>query len=336
MSGQDTDLFRQWATEQRNYFTHDPPQPPEVLVRVHVLDVPDEVPCFDGEEWGKLYTRKGRWPTKGALPVAYAGHLGDNPDLVWRVFIADRHLPLREGDHETGDPVGIGLPPYYVFLQQETFSSIQRRTEPTVRYFFGVAPGSASGHFLYLTLEQQPGEAVIILAPRGSVHTPWGNVDDPISKGKATDAAWGARPFPGWQGRVEPEGIAHCQCAEGWTLLALWDRSADKRDGCCALFAFNVEVDRYAALALTRKWFPRVTQRIETHLGRPIQFCPLSDEVVRLVGAGVLDAHDPVKAAYDIARAHCSDPGGDRPASPPAAWLRVFFELESLMYARRF
>ena len=72
----------------------------------------------------------------------------------------------------------------------------------------------------------------------------------------------------------QDEGVPRFVRKDGWTLVFLWDRSADKRGGCCAAFAFDAELPDAEALATARRFFPEVFARIETHLGRVVGVLP--------------------------------------------------------------
>ena len=135
--------------------------------------------------------------------------------------------------------------------------------QPAPAYFFGVRPGERSGHFLH-----EPGLHRVWSVPA----TPWGNATYPIMELEAIEATWGG-PKRRYD-RTQPEGEPRFARKDGWTLVALWDRSADTRGGCCALFAFQVEATDDEALALARELFPAVFARIEEHLGRPVRLAP--------------------------------------------------------------
>lgn len=137
-------------------------------------------------------------------------------------------------------------------------------------YFLGVKPGDRAGHFCYV-----PG---YLYAPRDQmVYSPWGNRDIryQIEELKAL-AAVGLITFDKYgnqarDGRPETEGEPHFATKDGWTLMAMWDRSADKRGGCMAAFAVNREFKSHSdALLLFRVRFPDVFERIEKHLGKSI------------------------------------------------------------------
>jgi hypothetical protein len=130
-------------------------------------------------------------------------------------------------------------------------------------YFFGVCPGSRSGHYCHVPglgrwRNDDP------LTPWVGKESWWG----PIGETTALEACWDKRDG-------QPEGEPRFDRRDGWTLVAMWDRSADKRMGCCAIFAFQRDLTDPEALALARELFPRVFARIEKHLGRPVRLEPV-------------------------------------------------------------
>ena len=76
--------------------------------------------------------------------------------------------------------------------------------------------------------------------------TPWG-----------TDIDTGLCP-PGNQ----PQGLAALHHKDGWTALAFWDRSVDKRPGSNSVFLANRVVDFDGMMALARANFPAVIARL--------------------------------------------------------------------------
>lgn len=72
---------------------------------------------------------------------------------------------------------------------------------------------------------------------------------------------------PGFQ---QPEGRARVVRRDGWTLVCLWDRSADGRHGSHASFALQADLEPAAAMEKARELFPAVFERIEQHLGRAV------------------------------------------------------------------
>lgn len=142
-------------------------------------------------------------------------------------------------------------------------------TQAATSYFFGVRPGDANGHFCHV-----PGLA---WAERDAPLTPWASGYHPIGERAAMKAAFdpGGRDRDwayGTSTRIkQTEGMPGFARKDGWTLVALWDRSADRRGGCCAMFAFHKELTDPEALACAKRVFPRVFARIEKHLGRAVE-----------------------------------------------------------------
>jgi hypothetical protein len=63
--------------------------------------------------------------------------------------------------------------------------------------------------------------------------------------------------------KYQVQSLARLVHVEGWTVLAMWDRSdADKRPGCNSNFVAKGELDFDAIVALAQKHFPKVWKRI--------------------------------------------------------------------------
>lgn len=69
---------------------------------------------------------------------------------------------------------------------------------------------------------------------------------------------------------IETEGIFAHLMVDGWTMLAAWDRSGDKRGGGTATFALRGELLPVEALDRCRGLYPALFQRIECYLGRVV------------------------------------------------------------------
>ncbi len=66
---------------------------------------------------------------------------------------------------------------------------------------------------------------------------------------------------------------------DGEMLLTSWDRSADRRGNCCATFLLDRVMAPALALEAARAAFPAVFERIEAHLGRPLELSgPVEDQ----------------------------------------------------------
>ena len=123
-----------------------------------------------------------------------------------------------------------------------------KAASPPAVHFFGVWPGRPNGHFTWTPEGRQLAREPRVLR-RGYLY--------PID----TRDRWREE---------QPEGIFwHWRDSE-LTLLTSWDRSADRRGGCCAAFVVYRPMDATQALALARAAFPAVFARIETHLGRDV------------------------------------------------------------------
>ena len=145
-----------------------------------------------------------------------------------------------------------------------------------IAYFTGVRPGEAAGHHCYA-----PGWRP---TPRDAVRSPWAAGYDvllPLSDNGVTGPiAWPEihergqlryiRSATGHSDGGQTEGVPRVVHTDGWTLLFLWDRSADPRGGSCAGFAFNTVLDVPAALTHARVLFPGILERVEAHLGRSL------------------------------------------------------------------
>ncbi len=57
------------------------------------------------------------------------------------------------------------------------------------------------------------------------------------------------------RGIKQQEGLAVVHHKDGWTALAFWDRSQDKRPGCCSVFLCD-EIRDFAEMLDVMKLFP--------------------------------------------------------------------------------
>jgi hypothetical protein len=142
-----------------------------------------------------------------------------------------------------------------------------------IAYYTGVRPGDPAGHHCYT-----PGFGFRDYGRRPL--SPWADPADaytnpnpyPLGDGSVLD-----NPEVHAQGgrsggrREEPEGIGRVRQKDGWTLLSMFDRSADGRAGSHASFAFHALLTGPETVEAARRLFPGVIERIEKHLGRPIQ-----------------------------------------------------------------
>lgn len=123
---------------------------------------------------------------------------------------------------------------------------------PPIVHFYGVWPGDRAGHF-----RRDRNGAI----QRGR--------DDIDGRGPL-----GLYPWDVWHGPSEPQTEGNFwhwhHPSEPMTLLLSWDRSADRRGGCCATFIIHAHVSPGHGLALARDDYQKVFARIEAHLGCPV------------------------------------------------------------------
>jgi hypothetical protein len=62
--------------------------------------------------------------------------------------------------------------------------------------------------------------------------------------------------------RIEDESISVVAHVHGWTVLAMWDRSVDKRGACNAAFVMEGEHDHAAMWDSARRWYPTIVARL--------------------------------------------------------------------------
>lgn len=141
-------------------------------------------------------------------------------------------------------------------------------------YFFGVWPGRTAGHDCHLPGGQS--------APRGSNPSPWGATGSYPIAGMKCYPYMGCKLVGGFPDAFapEPEGVRYHDQRDGWTLVAWWDRSGDRRGGSVAAFAFDETLTPDAAEARARELFPSVWQRIDLHLGRTDSATVLRQQVL--------------------------------------------------------
>ena len=130
----------------------------------------------------------------------------------------------------------------------------------TAAYFCGVPIGLTAGHYCYPI--EGPRSPWAESGMRGFPLVDWHPERDGIGPPKDYKLMF--------KRREEKEGeFIHLQL-DGWTLLAAWDRSADKRGECSVSFAFDALLSPEEALAETRKRWPQIIARMEKHLARPV------------------------------------------------------------------
>jgi hypothetical protein len=126
--------------------------------------------------------------------------------------------------------------------------------------FYGVATGTRSGHYLY-----RPGRG-------GPMAVSVRKVEDLPADLHRIDGVWTA-PRPRTEDEVrdrtwksggeEIQGVAHIHFVQGWTIVAWWDRSEDRRGGCNANFIARGRCRFEGMLRLAREHFPAEMQRME-------------------------------------------------------------------------
>ena len=110
-------------------------------------------------------------------------------------------------------------------------------------YFFGCENGQA-GHYLWSVGMNRCWDLIEKL--------PWG---------WSIDAKLAPATPEGNTGRAEIEGHAALHHKDGWSVLAWWDRSVDKRYGSNAGLHARGTFTAEEMLALGRKYFPAVMSR---------------------------------------------------------------------------
>lgn len=111
-------------------------------------------------------------------------------------------------------------------------------------YYFGCI--SQPGHYLWLP-GRSPMHVIKVLIEDWP--KPWGR------NGSGLD---GEYPPPG----PEIQSLARVVHVDGWTVLAMWDRSVDRRGKCNSNFVTKGEFDFSAMCALAAEHFPSVWKRI--------------------------------------------------------------------------
>ena len=130
-------------------------------------------------------------------------------------------------------------------------------------YFTGVSPWEDAGHYCFT-----PDWRMVWRCEPDLPDSPWADpAGYPLGDSGATGAAWPEIKRDG-RSRDEPEGAVRVRHLDGWTLLCLWDRSADHRKGSHASFAFDELMSPDGALIHARALFPRVWARIDVHLAK--------------------------------------------------------------------
>jgi hypothetical protein len=71
------------------------------------------------------------------------------------------------------------------------------------------------------------------------------------------------RPGGTYNERIEDETIASVAHWQGWTVLAMWDRSIDTRGACNAAFIAQGEHTHAQMWALARLQYPKIVARLK-------------------------------------------------------------------------
>lgn len=125
--------------------------------------------------------------------------------------------------------------------------------------FYGVASGTRSGHYLFTSSGDHPRS----ISPRAVADLP--------AALHRIDSVWTA-PRPRTEEEVrnrsnagdpETQGEARIHYVGGWTIVAWWDRSEDRRGGCNANFLARGRHRFGAMLAFARERFPKEMARME-------------------------------------------------------------------------
>ena len=124
-------------------------------------------------------------------------------------------------------------------------------------YFTGIRSPDNGGHYAYLNG---------LRWTQGDDRTPWGATYGPLRELSDIVSEPHAR-------RDEPEGVLLIEQTAQWTLLGCWDRSADRRGGCCAVWAVDTP-NMDDALAAIMNYYGTTVTRIEQHCGAPMGSWP--------------------------------------------------------------
>lgn len=121
--------------------------------------------------------------------------------------------------------------------------------------FFGVASGTGAGHYLYDPTYRTLREETSLPPSLQRIDTVWTR-ERPRSEEEVRNRSSRERD-PQTQGR------AFIHYVDGWTIVAWWDRSEDKRGGCNANFLAEGRFGFATMLDIARKVFPREMRRME-------------------------------------------------------------------------
>lgn len=117
-------------------------------------------------------------------------------------------------------------------------------------YFFGVPPGSTSGHHLYAPDWKSYAEAAGLSQRQ---------IDAEFVPGLAFRKPGYEYPDP----KHQEQGACKLTHRSGWTVVGWWDRTGDKRHGSNSAILVRGVLSFEEAIACGREAFPRVWARME-------------------------------------------------------------------------
>lgn len=112
-----------------------------------------------------------------------------------------------------------------------------------------------------------------------SVRLPWESIDGVLAEDPAL--ADQRRRTP-WSLGDQPEGVARLHHRDGWTALAWWDRSCDRRFGSNSAVIARGEHSAAEMVELLQRHFPAVWERITRRFELAL---PIEAPAIRAVGA---------------------------------------------------
>ena len=175
--------------------------------------------------------------------------------------------------------------------------------------FFGVASGTGAGHYLRDPSYRLLREAAVLPPALHRIDSVWTR-----ERPRTVEEARNRGTYYG-ERAPETQGCAFIHYVSGWTIVAWWDRSEDKRGGCNANFLAEGRFGFATMIDLARKVFPREMRRMEaaypiTLAGPDLPVDDVEDAACAFVAS--LDAlHPSVRdAVWAILRGRLR--GGDR------------------------
>lgn len=128
-------------------------------------------------------------------------------------------------------------------------------------YYFGVWPGSGAGHYLRASGGARPGFSLD--GPDNPL--PWRyELDSQLCPMGDRDLRWKAD-----YDSVNHQGEAKITRKDGWTVLAFWDSSEDKRGDCNSNFILKTDEDLEfdELVKIFREEFPELWARFDKNFG---------------------------------------------------------------------